>query len=146
MRAWRAANPEKAAAADKRRAAAVKANPERLEQSRATHARWKRQRYQTHREDVRRHQRNSYLRCTYGIEPEEYDAMLEAQGGHCAICPATEPGGGKAFFPVDHCHVTGRKRGLLCDRCNRGIGLLGDDVEVVESAASYLRAFAVAAG
>jgi len=140
MRAWRAANPEASAAASRRRNEAVKADPERLARYREHHAHWKRQRYRTHRSEVRRHHRNSYLRTTYGIEPEEYDRRLAEQGDRCAVCPATEPGRGKKYFPVDHCHETGRIRGLLCDRCNRAIGLLRDDPDLLETAARYLRA------
>lgn len=92
--------------------------------------------------------RSVVLRLKYGLKLEDYDAMLEAQGGGCAICHATAPGRMTAsgrprdrYFAIDHDHVTGQVRGLLCDRCNRGIGLLRDDADTLESAAAYLRRF-----
>lgn len=58
----------------------------------------------------------------YGLVKGEYDTMLAAQGGVCALCGRND-NGGKAFA-VDHDHSTGRVRGLLCDLCNRGLGWL----------------------
>jgi hypothetical protein len=57
----------------------------------------------------------------------------------CACCGATEPGGRANQWHCDHDHVTGKFRGWLCDRCNRGIGLLGDNIESLERALEYLR-------
>lgn len=65
--------------------------------------------------------------------------MLAAQNGGCAICGATEPGGRTRYFPVDHCHTTGIVRGLLCTKCNRGLGLFNDDPERVARAVMYLK-------
>jgi len=63
--------------------------------------------------------RAEHLKRKYGITLEQYDQMLEAQGGGCAIC-ARAPG--KQVLAVDHCHETGRVRALLCSGCNRSIG------------------------
>lgn len=65
----------------------------------------------------------------YGLSPEEYRAMYEAQEGRCAICetPASETAGKGKRLQVDHCHASGKVRGLLCDRCNRGLGSFKDD-------------------
>lgn len=62
--------------------------------------------------------KNSNLKAKYGKTLEWYNAQLTSQGGHCAICPATVPGG-RGGWKVDHDHVTGRVRGLLCDLCNK---------------------------
>jgi hypothetical protein len=70
----------------------------------------------------------------YGLDNTSFLEMLYAQHGACAICGRV---GGKLV--VDHDHVTGRVRGLLCDRCNRGIGHLGDDPDRCWAAARYLR-------
>ena len=76
----------------------------------------------------------------YGITVEQYDALLAAQGGHCALCPATEPGAGRKRWNIDHDHVTGKVRGLLCHFCNLLLGHAHDDPELLERAAVYLRA------
>lgn len=82
------------------------------------------------------HKRRSHLK-RYGITPEQYDEMLAEQGGCCAACGTTEPGG-KGDFHVDHCHDSGEVRGLLCNNCNRGLGLLGDDLDGVMNIVYYL--------
>lgn len=93
-----------------------------------------------HPESERATNRKRYLRVTYGITPEQYDDLLEAQRGRCACCGTDEPGGRRRnTFHVDHDHKTGRVRGLLCHSCNIGIGALGDTLEGVERAAAYLR-------
>jgi hypothetical protein len=77
---------------------------------------------------------------------EEYYERLEAQNGGCAICGATETEskGHKAKFDgsgrlsVDHCHSTGRIRGLLCAECNRALGLFKDSLNVLRSAVRYM--------
>jgi hypothetical protein len=63
--------------------------------------------------------------------------MLEDQGHVCAICGTKDPGY-KGRFVVDHDHDTGNVRGLLCDRCNTGIGFLQDNIAVLRSAINYL--------
>lgn len=74
----------------------------------------------------------------YGLKPGQYDALRAEQGGRCAICSATEPGGKAKRWAVDHCHVTGKVRGLLCVHCNMGIGQLGDDPARLRAAATYI--------
>lgn len=74
----------------------------------------------------------------YGITADEYSARLENQGGGCACCGAKQNASGKRLF-VDHCHETGRIRGILCHNCNAGIGALGDNVEGLERAIEYLK-------
>ncbi|WP_416964423.1 endonuclease VII domain-containing protein [Streptomyces sp. Agncl-13] len=73
-----------------------------------------------------------HLRRKYGITEAERDAMVASQMGLCVIClkaPAVH---------VDHCHETGRVRGVLCFNCNSAIGKLGDDPDAVRRAAAYL--------
>lgn len=82
--------------------------------------------------------RRNHLRRKYGITLEEWDALLAKQGGGCAVCGAPhDPNGGRLH--VDHCHDTGRVRGLLCMVCNRLVGAAKDDPERLEKAAAYLR-------
>ena len=71
----------------------------------------------------------------YGITPDDYDRMLAAQNGRCAICRRLP---GKRALCVDHIHKTGVVRGLLCDRCNRAIGNLNDNHQTLKSAEIYL--------
>ena len=73
---------------------------------------------------------------THGITPDDYEGMLQAQGGVCAIC-GKEPNGRR--LAVDHCHKTGRVRGLLCFRCNFGLSWFQEEQERLQSAADYLR-------
>jgi hypothetical protein len=73
----------------------------------------------------------------YGLTPEQYDEIFARQGGRCAICGTTENGKRK-YLSVDHDHETGQVRGLLCGRCNWGIGLLNDDPGIMLRAASYV--------
>ena len=81
--------------------------------------------------------KDNKLRAAYGISYAEYTIMLEAQQGACAICGTTSTGKRKAFH-VDHCHTTGKVRGLLCGNCNSGIGNLKDDVALLKRAIQYL--------
>lgn len=88
-------------------------------------------------------ERRSKLKRLYGMTPEDYDDLLEEQNGCCAICGTDDPGGKWraeiTYFTVDHCHDTGKVRGLLCVKCNRGLGLFNDNPERLESSAAYLR-------
>lgn len=81
------------------------------------------------------------LRADFGLSLEDYNAMLEAQGGVCAICkqPETHKRNGKLkALAVDHHHGTGKIRGLLCSDCNTGIGKLKDSVNILSNAIDYL--------
>jgi len=77
-------------------------------------------------------QRALALKKKYGLTLLDYDLMVDEQGGQCAICGAEE----KLY--VDHDHNTGKIRGLLCNTCNRAIGLLKDDSLTVYKAAEYV--------
>jgi hypothetical protein len=73
----------------------------------------------------------------YGISVDEFGALLEAQGGLCAVCKADVPGG-KGNWHVDHDHTSGAVRGLLCHHCNLMLGNAGDDPVRLREAADYL--------
>ena len=66
-----------------------------------------------------------HLRTTYGLSLDDYEALSEAQGYRCAICDGNWVG----RLVVDHCHKTQRVQGLLCNACNRGLGMLKDVLE-----------------
>ena len=81
------------------------------------------------------------LKTKYGITQEDYNKLLEEQGSKCAIC-GTEDGAsakGSSTFSIDHCHDTGKVRGLLCNTCNRGLGLFKDNPAVLRAAIQYLK-------
>ncbi len=78
--------------------------------------------------------RDQYLRATFGISLSDYNVLLKRQGGVCAICRAAP----KTILVVDHDHVTGGVRGLLCSTCNTGLGQFKDDPQRIRRAAEYL--------
>ena len=75
--------------------------------------------------------REYHLRRRYGITSADVEAMIEAQGGTCAVCP------GKPEH-VDHDHKTGRVRGILCFNCNQALGNVRHDRTVLRGLISYL--------
>lgn len=80
--------------------------------------------------------RRSYLKKTYGLDHETFDALAAKQGNACAICQVPSSAG--RYLHIDHNHSTGRIRGLLCGSCNRAIGLFKDNPTVLRLAAAYL--------
>jgi len=126
-----------------RRSAYRQANKEKL-------AKWQRAYYQENKEVIkeRAHASRQARKCNndprlrsfelkrYGITVAEYDALLEKQGGVCAICRKHS----KRRLCVDHCHRTGTVRGLLCHRCNLGLGYLKEDQASLVATLAYLGA------
>lgn len=87
-------------------------------------------------------QRGFNLMRNYGITHEEYNQRLTAQNGVCALCgnPETVMQNGKLRpLAVDHCHATGRVRGLLCAKCNVGLGAFNDDADVMIQGVPWIR-------
>lgn len=73
----------------------------------------------------------------YGITTQDYDILFDKQKGRCAICDTDDLGKFK-YFCVDHCHDTGKVRGLLCHTCNRALGLFKDDLTRLQNAVKYI--------
>jgi Autographiviridae endonuclease VII len=94
-----------------------------------------RARYQAHKHDSASPKRRAHLK-RYGISLAEYDALLAKQNGACAICRRRST----RMLCVDHCHVTGMVRGLLCHECNAALGYLKDDQASLVAALAYLGA------
>lgn len=95
----------------------------------------RRRSYLKARERALQYSREYNLNRKFGIGFIEYQKLLEKQKGICAICkepPKTR------MLAVDHCHDTGQIRGLLCSKCNRGIGYLNDDPERLKQAIKYI--------
>jgi hypothetical protein len=83
--------------------------------------------------------RRQHLKNRYGITPEDYEDMLSEQKGKCAICDRQgQSPGNKRFLDVDHCHKTGKIRGLLCNRCNQSMGKVKDDIDLLKKFLAYL--------
>lgn len=74
----------------------------------------------------------------YGVTEEQYNKLLNEQGGCCAICGQQEKSIKKVSLAVDHNHRSGKIRGLLCDTCNRGLGFFKDDPALLFKAIGYL--------
>lgn len=116
---------------------------ERLAKGRAYAARNRegaqaRQRRYLAKPSTRRRVRGTQLRYKYGIDITAYEDMLRSQGFECAICGSADPGRNIDLFSVDHDHTAGHVRGLLCNGCNTGLGLLRDDPALLLKAADYL--------
>lgn len=85
------------------------------------------------REYHRVNYKHTYRLRTYGITEEQYQEMLKRQDGKCAICDSPDK-----KLVIDHDHLTGKVRGLLCNQCNKGIGSLQDKIWVILGAVNYL--------
>lgn len=83
---------------------------------------YKRKHYRENRDKYMTLERDRQYRKRYGITLAEYEAMLAAQGNRCAICSSEKAGNTGQCFAVDHCHETGKVRGLLCIKCNARLG------------------------
>jgi hypothetical protein len=84
--------------------------------------------------------RDRTIRTKFGITSADYDEILKSQGNECAICGTTEFKYSRGRRPhIDHCHETGKVRGLLCGHCNLGIGQFFDNVSLLERAITYLK-------
>lgn len=103
----------------------------RREYVRQYNARWRR----ANPETARRIKLKARLKNEFGLSIEQFDAMLAAQNGVCAICKRPDP---TRQLSVDHDHKTGRVRQLLCNRCNPALGYVQDDVEILKSMIVYL--------
>lgn len=108
-----------------------KNDPEFVKKQREAKKRW----YE--REGIGYH-RKWRLKRSFGLSVEDYNDLYDKQEGKCAICKGNEKNVSKYNLSVDHCHKTGRVRGLLCDACNLGLGKFNDSYELLDSAMKYL--------
>lgn len=106
-------------------------HPDRVKRSRSAYRR-------RNLRKVRERDRHHSLKKRYGISLDDYRAMLSSQGGRCAICRGTRTARGRELA-VDHCHKTGRVRGILCVHCNVALGQARDRVDVLRAMIRYLR-------
>lgn len=82
--------------------------------------------------------RKQNLKSNYGLSVDEFDSLLRSQGGVCAICKTSEPGGKHDQFIVDHNHTTGGLRSILCNDCNGAIGYFQDNVVIIQNLIDYI--------
>ena len=106
----------------------AKNNPERAYEGRK---RWREQNL----DRSKKVNKNSWLKRAYGITLDKYNEMLEFQQNKCKICNENKK------LVVDHCHKTGKVRGLICDKCNVGLGRFNDDLNLILKAAEYLNVY-----
>ena len=123
---------------ERRRAYLRNVSPEVKAKRAVYHKAWRernKERFAAYRKKYRGDRRPAHLTDRYGITTEQYETMLRDQHGACAICERVPD----EILRVDHDHVTGRVRALLCRKCNTGIGFLGDSVPTLTKALMYLR-------
>ncbi len=110
--------------------------PHKDPEARKTYAReWARRNRRKRKTENR--SRDHTLRMRYGISEAEWNDLFEKQGNRCAICRTSEPKS-KVGWHTDHDHQTGVVRGILCENCNRGLGMYAEDITFLARAASYL--------
>ncbi len=156
---WRAANPEKSRETSKRfkaknrvtvneRQRQLRAeDPSRVAKARQACRRWRSTNLEYAREknrqysasDPERRKRKGWLwrLKKYGLTEAAYNAMLAEQGGVCGICRRARLQAGYKLA-VDHCHTTGKVRGILCTNCNTAIGKMRESPTLLRAAADYL--------
>lgn len=138
LKAWRARNAAKTRAYQLKQDALQKADPERIRKRKVA----SKKRYYANVEKARavatatyRKHRVRWLEERYGLPEGSYAGMLAQQGERCAIC-----GLAGQVLQCDHDHGTGTVRGLLCHKCNKALGLFGDDADRLRLAVRYLEA------
>lgn len=113
-------------------------HPDREHEARGLCKKCYTQAYRAEKGDYDRRARRDYrLRKDYGLSAAEVDDMYAAQGRKCKLCDSAIPTIIKAH--VDHCHDTGRVRGILCFTCNKALGMLGDNEQGLLRALAYVR-------
>ena len=107
-----------------------KNQPHKWKHVRAYHKRYR----EEHKSEIR----NKYYKRVFGITEDEFRAMVKRQKNSCAVCKEPIDMEDKYSFNIDHCHDTGKVRGILCSKCNRGIGFFNNSEQRLLSAARYL--------
>ena len=91
-------------------------------------------------EKYKRSYRASRLKRKYGLTIEQYEAIVESQDGKCLACHKVPSGKAHSSrLHLDHCHTTGRLRGMLCYQCNLALGLVRDDITVLQGLIAHLK-------
>lgn len=132
MRAWRAQNKEKSAKYQKEYYKEYrKKNAEKLN---ANNKKWR----EENKEQDALVMLKARLKRKYNLSIKEYETLIESQNNSCKICGIHAKNNIKGKLYIDHCHTTGKVRGLLCMKCNSALGLLNDDKTLVQNLIEYL--------
>jgi len=115
-----------------------KANPE---QYRAINTKRFRNWRRKHPVEAKRRQKNLNLKRMYGISLEKYQAIINSQNNQCKLCGINFDTLSPKFIHVDHDHISGKVRSILCHHCNTGLGAFKEDVALLEDAIKYLESF-----
>jgi Recombination endonuclease VII len=135
-KAYRDAHPE-VRAKERARSMAYRQIPENAQKGRDAAKKWAQDNPELKKAKLKAWHADNKGRM-YGLRPGEFDEMVKAQGGLCAIC-GEPPSGKRDILMIDHCHDENRVRQLLCHRCNSGLGLFRDNSELLEAAARYIQ-------
>ncbi len=99
--------------------------------------------YEANKEKKLAYSKKSKLKRKYGISLDEYQQKLENQNYSCKICGSkvAQESNPDRNFAVDHCHTTGKVRGLLCIKCNTGLGMFKDNSDLIIAAYNYIKEY-----
>lgn len=132
MRKWRAQNKEKNAEYQKEYYKEYrKKNAEKLADQ---NKKWR----EANKEQDALVMLKARLKRKYNLSIEEYETLIESQNNSCKVCGTHARNNIKGKLYIDHCHTTGKVRGLLCMKCNSALGLLNDDKELLQNLLDYL--------
>jgi hypothetical protein len=104
------------------------------EKQREACRKWERKVHERDPEANSLRKRRALLKHRYGITLEEFNALLAKQNSRCAICCLSD----NVVWHIDHCHVSGKFRGVLCSQCNKGLGHFKDSLILLLAAVKYL--------
>jgi Recombination endonuclease VII len=130
QKVWRANHIEE------RRTANVLWRKRNKTRNRAKQLQWKKE----HPDQLKKNERRHHLKQRYGLAHEDYEKLLRAQDGKCGICGRDKPTAGKGrtkHWYIDHDHKTKQVRGLLCYKCNTGLGQFNDDIWLLVNAIQW---------
>jgi len=94
--------------------------------------------YNNHKKEIIKRHREYFLKSLYGLSITEFNNLLLTQNNRCAICKEPLDLQNPHSVVIDHDHLTGKIRGILCNKCNLAIGLLRDNPEYTKRATEYL--------
>lgn len=113
-----------------------KKNPEMKKKHNDLRVEWRKEYYATPENKLKL--RNAHLKSNYNLTHDDYCVIIEKQNGVCKICEKFRLQQNKEYMAIDHCHKTGKVRGILCAWCNKALGAFNDNIEHLKNAIKYL--------